>query len=96
MMIAQGVDLVTLQKLTGYSTKELTDYSSRYYVNALDAITSSASSSMEAGLLAMAYTGVATRPENKKETLTNRIKTAEGKKPEAEMVGSMGENEMER
>lgn len=30
-MIAKGADLVTIQKLTGYSTKEMTDYSSRYY-----------------------------------------------------------------
>lgn len=66
------------------------------FLNALDAITSSASSSMEAGLLAMAYTGVATRPENKKETLTNRIKTAEEKKPEVETVDPMGEKERER
>lgn len=30
-MIAQGEELHTIQKLTGYSTKEMTDYSRRYY-----------------------------------------------------------------
>lgn len=66
------------------------------FLNALDAITSSASSSMEAGLLAIAYTGAAIQPENKRLNLTEQIQTAEEKKLESEAVISSGEKEMER
>lgn len=66
------------------------------FLNAIDAITSSASSSMEAGLLAIAYTGAAIQPGNKKMTLTEQIQTAEEKQADAEAAGSMSEKEIER
>jgi len=66
------------------------------FLNALEEITSSASSSMEAGLLAIAYTGAAVHGGSKRPPLTEQIRSAEAKTVDTESKDSLGEKEAER
>ena len=66
------------------------------FLNALEEITSSASSGMEAGLLAVAYTGAAVRGGSIRPPLTEQIRSAEAKTVDTESKDSLGEKETER